>query len=911
MSSTAFDKYAMTPVNETAAPEDEEAVFDKYAMSPANSEAAQEQQKQIASEKPSFWATAGQNLLTTAADFLIPDDVLRIIRTGESAPFSTLPVGHSLGDPQAAEEDRAFIATDVMGQENYKPINDLPTMNQRAAATAISELGDPTSWLGKGAWNMAKAGVSNLLPSYTASIAGEVAGETVQKAGGGEGAQTAAALTAAILTGTTTGIAQVPVAFGTKKLGQTSVSMWKNVRSNEVDVIDKVADWGTQKISADVLASQPELPKIIEQAQKMAARLGYPELKIAHIAPLVANDQLNRDFRTFYNTKTDFKRQVNEAVAEYNAVLVEYTRQFGGNPSAQSKKMINAIKNEQQIIMEQQQKVDDRLIEQQDKINDEIAATSEQIFETGDSIESGQKIANLQAAQKKIAQKQLSNEYEKILNEATEQGIEMDPDGVKAMYELNIASRISEAFGKGNRISVLLDKHFKPTETETGEFHPPKNLEEIDNPLPVVEQVYPSADISTIDSLKRETNLLLRGNLDPSQRKTLMELKDGLDEQLVNMDPDFAALYKATDLRYLEDIGLPFNMEGVRSMSAAKFNQDVSKKIMKPEVAQQFLAIAGEEGPDVLRHAILIGLNKVAFKDGILQPKKLAAWMDKPDNKLLMGMVDGLEDDLKGKGAYVSMLQENLALVGIQRSEAMLHQTDTLFKALGKNTNGVVTEILENATQRDMWFSAINKMTPDNRAIVLDGLRQAMIKRAMSFAGSGEKTVLQHLKDPQYRPAYIKVFGKDYFKGLEALATLGDSKAVLQLETLTDGLKTKEKELGRESLGFGLSNVGALWRRQMISLPQKLTILASLSGTKKLQNASDKKLMEFMLSPDFVKQAGTAIEFTAEGKAVLKANSGEFLMSLLELSGRGAMVGYQSGTSSDSFAERGERTSAR
>ena len=892
-----FNLKTLVPVDTGAEPLDDGSIkpFDLSALVPSDSPEAQEMRQKQEAEKPDFWETTGQNLALEFVDFFMPDEISKIINAGGTQPFDTsnsTPIGHSLANPREGEEMRGALATQVLGADKYKPISALPTAHERASAGSLSALGDPTSWVGKGLWNMAKNAASNLLPAYAGGQAGEVAQQQAQKAGWSEGAQMAVALTAGVSTGITTGVVQTPLAFGVKKTGSALVAVKNNIKNRD-KVIDTVSDWGTQKISADVLASQPELPKLIAQAQKMAARLGYPEMKLAHLAPLVANDQLNRDFRTFYNTSTDFKTSVNEAVSEFNTVLEEYTRKFGGNPSAQSKKMINAINSEKKIIKDQQSKVDDRLIEQQHKINDEIAITSEQLFESGDSIESGKKIANLQAAQRKIAQKQLSAEYKTILNSATEQGVEMGPDGVAAMFNLNVESRLSEAFGKGNRVSVLMDKHFKPETIDTGEFHPPKNIEEMENPRPIMEEVYPTASIETIDSLKRETNLLLRGHLDPSQRTTLMELKGGLDEQLKIMDPAFAALYKATDLKYLEDIGLPFNMEGVRSMSAAKFNQDVSKKIMKPEIAQQFLAVAGDEGPDVLRHAILIGLNKVAFKDGILQPKKLADWMDKPDNKLLLGMVDGLEDDLKSKGAYVSMLQENLALVGVQRTEAMLHQTDSLFEALGKNTNKVVTEVLQNATQRDAWFAAIDKMTPDNKAIVLNGLRQSMVKRAMSFAGNGDKTVMEHLRDPQYRPAYIKVFGKEYFKGLEALATIGDSKAVLQLDRIQMGIKTKEKELGREKFGFGLSNVGALWRRQMISLPQKLTILASLTGTKQLQNASDKKLMEFMLSKDFVTQAGKSIEFTSDGAAVLKRGSGEFLMSMMELSGRGAYVSGQ------------------
>ena len=52
-----------------------------------------------------------------------------------------------------------------------------------------------------------------------------------------------------------------------------------------------------------------------------------------------------------------------------------------------------------------------------------------------------------------------------------------------------------------------------------------------------------------------------------------------------------------------------------------------------------------------------------------------------------------------------------------------------------------------------------------------------------------------------------------------------------------------------------------------------------------------------MLSPDFVKQAGEAIEFV-DGRAVLKAGSGEFVSKMLELSVKGAYLGGQTGQDS-------------
>ena len=872
----------------------EDKPFDVNTLVGSNSPEQKAIEAKEAADVPNMWSTGLNAMGRTLLDSLIPDDILRIINTNDPKPWQGTRLGHSFTNPQSYMSDQKVISENIMGTKML-PISDLPNMNERAVASAIGQLGDPTTWVGKGLWNMLKSGAQSVLPSYLGAMGGEVAQETVAASGGGDTAQMVAGLAGGITAGVSSGIAQVPLSFGAKKAGQAVTTITKNI-ANRDEVVDKVAAWGTKSITKDIIASQPNLPKIIKQSQRMASRLGYPDMAIARIAPLVANNQINRDFQTFYNSNTNgFKTEVDNAVSEYNRILKEYTQQFGGKQDVQAKRMIKAIESEKAKVVKQQEINEAVLVDKQNKISDEISEKSQSIYEAGDSVESGRQIENLQRVQRELAKKQMSADYDVVLNDAKNRGVKIDALGTQAIYETNLASRIQEEFGKGNRLSTLIDKKFAPVETDTGRFHPPTTPEEIKNPRPVIEQVYRDVDITAIDSFKREINLLMRGNLSPSQLTTLRDVKRGFEEQLAQADPDFAALYKATDLKYLENIGLPYNMEGVRAISRSKFSQDTAKKIMKPEVAQQFLSIAGDEGPDVLRHSLLIGLNTVIFKDGILQPKNLKRWLDKPDNKLLIGMVDGLEDDLVNKGAYITNLQDNLATVGLERAANSRHQTDSLFKALGENTRSVTDKILTNTNKRNEWFDTINKMTPENKAIVIDGIRQDMVRKAMSFARDNDKTIMEHLTDPQYRPAYIKMFGAKHFRGLQALSIIGDSQAELRLDRLQMGRSTKEREFGKEEFGQTGPNVAALWRRQMIGTAQKFTIMASMMGTKKLQNAKDSSLIELMLSKDFATQAGEAIEFV-DGKAFVKANSNEFLMSMMELAGRGGYAGGNTGT---------------
>ena len=65
-------------------------------------------------------------------------------------------------------------------------------------------------------------------------------------------------------------------------------------------------------------------------------------------------------------------------------------------------------------------------------------------------------------------------------------------------------------------------------------------------------------------------------------------------------------------------------------------------------------------------------------------------------------------------------------------------------------------------------------------------------------------------------------------------------------------------------------------------------------GTKSFQNASDQKLIEFMLSPNFLKSVGKGVSFK-DGKAFVNGQSKDFIMKLMEMEARGAYSGGQAG----------------
>jgi len=416
-------------------------------------------------------------------------------------------------------------------------------------------------------------------------------------------------------------------------------------------------------------------------------------------------------------------------------------------------------------------------------------------------------------------------------------------------------------------------------------------------PKTIKTNVYPSVGIEQIDSLKKELNAELRRNdLSPSQYTTLKELKATLDDQIVAMDPDFSAAYKAADRAYMENVGIPFNEAGVQSISRAKFAQDASAKIMKPEIAQQFLDVAGEEGTGVLRHAVMVQLSQKLFKGGKINPRAVNTWLDNADNKKLLGMVPGLEEELRNSSTVTDTLLDDLSMVDSQRNANMYHQTDDLFKSLDSNINKVVSEILGDRTKLNQHMKTLNGLAPENRVIVQNGLRAALIEKAMGAAGNSGTSILDFVKDKQNREAFTRLFGKKYVKDLESLATLGDMKESLGLDSMDFAIGRQEREIGKESLGVTPSGATALIRRPIISRTQKVFIAMSLIGSKQVANLRDEQLMNLLLNEKALSTLGDSITIK-DGVAVFKKGGKEALLTLATSAGKGAYFGTREGLS--------------
>lgn len=861
-----------------------------------------------------YWDTTKQNFWLNAMDFVLPDEVMSIISTGAADPravSSAMNKSHlfySITNPELDEQNKTLLAEEVLG-ETRLPISGLPTKYDRATSGALSGLGDPSAYIGaKTAIGAVGQGVQSLLPTFMGSVAAEQAVESAQSTGLSEEATQALALGSAFVAGTTTGVTQVPVMLGGKVVAGSAKTLTNRI-VNKDKVISDALTFSQQKLTSDMLEAQADLPKIIAQAQRMAARLGQPDLQIAYIAPLVANPEINRRFNELYTKNSNgLKTQVDSAIKQYNNVLDNYLKQFGGNPTASERKARKAATTEQERILLKQQGVEQELDKKLIDIDNQIEELSQKLYIDSDSTEVGNQLKNLVKAQEVLARRKQSKAYETILTAAEQKNLTFESSSVERIYSLHKEQRFKELFGRGNRLSNIIDKELKPVKKPTGEFYPPTSEVEIKNPRPVIEETYPELTVRQIDSFKREINSMLRDkNLNESSRLTLNELKRTFEEELSRSQPEFSQALKAADLEYLEQVGVPFSMAGVSQVSRAKYASDATKKLLNPEAAAQFLAVTGEQGTDVLKSAILISLQDKAFKDGILNQNKLRTWMSKPENKRLLDMVPELSKITEDLPSLLDDATAQRQGIELQKVALWKDQTDDFFTSLGKSTDQVVNEMLNNNSKLNSHIDSINALSPNARGPILATIQQRMIGNALYDSSSKGKTFLETVTDPKNRTAYIKVLGPSYFKDLKALASIKDSQASLNLSKLQTGKTKQQSEIGTETVGLGWSRLSSIYRDRITSNFTKTMYLMSVVGSKQFGNAKDLNDVQFMLSPNTVNVLANNLERQADGNYSIKKGAEEAVASVLELVAKGGYSGGRTTTEALTYGERDEQ----
>ncbi|CAB4141092.1 hypothetical protein UFOVP411_51, partial [uncultured Caudovirales phage] len=138
------------------------------------------------------------------------------------------------------------------------------------------------------------------------------------------------------------------------------------------------------------------------------------------------------------------------------------------------------------------------------------------------------------------------------------------------------------------------------------------------------------------DELKRGVNRgLAKAGSDGEARRTFEALKSELDAVIATANPDAAALWRAADARYAEEVGMPFLNDLVfQRMQRPQLATEVLPKIISSrEAARTFLEMGGDGAVPVLRDALASSLIDRLRGQGMDSITALRGWLASPQGK--------------------------------------------------------------------------------------------------------------------------------------------------------------------------------------------------------------------------------------------------------------------------------------
>jgi hypothetical protein len=586
-------------------------------------------------------------------------DPLRLSRQATGRPVE--PPAATIGEAFTA--GRAGVEQPLMqalGSTGAMP----QTGPQRIIAGGLEAVTSPESYLFPplaGVRRMGLLGQTIMRPTEQAVIgaggqAGAIAGEEVQRKATGE-----TGMTGSILGGLLGGAGSA-YGLGTfLKAGplagkgwDVAKGQWDKVRGTvPEDELLKDVDNRISNIFIAAGAADPNFMKVLEEAAKAqkGASLKAPggqEVQMPLSALLADNPVINNFIQSLSSKDPVFRAQYgNQFEAAKQALVANQIRIFG-DPT---KVTVNLQPTDLGKI--QARKVQ--------SLDEQLQSASRDYSIDPNAV--GQRIDNLVLQKEKAARAQVQPLYTEAFDIAKQKNVELPAASVDDIYNFVAGEQASDIFKTFPSIYNRVRAKFRPETTE-----PSAILTETGAPMRPGGVQFSAATVEDLDSLKREINAQLRKANDPADIRLLSELKNRVGGHIDALDTDFVTAYRNADNAYLQNVGLPFSSETLRSVDRKKFVEQIVPAIIgNKSNVDEFIRVTGADGEKVVRDVFLDSFTKAALKNDVIDPKAANKWLAK--NRGGVSLVPGLEDELRGSVDNVQALinQKNRLNADFQR----------------------------------------------------------------------------------------------------------------------------------------------------------------------------------------------------------------------------------------------------
>lgn len=500
--------------------------------------------------------------------------------------------------------------------------------------------------------------------------------------------------------------------------------------------------------------------------------------------------------------------------------------------------------------------------------------------------EIGSRIESLIEDKKKLARQEVSPEYDALLREARNSGVQMPAEGVGTIYEFVRDNNLRDIFGKGTeldrRIMGLLG---------------PKEFDETIDYLPM--------SFDNVESLKRAINELKRKRMSEDSMRKVMQLEEIVDEARKTIPGDFSNRLNEIDLKYYEKVGVPFGAQGVKEIDSKKYATQVAPVIVKnSESFDQFIrAVGKDDGYKIAEDSIISEIYDKAIKNGELNPGALAKYIKQKEK--IIRQIPGLEDKLRTALADDSALRARISQLDDAAAVAQKRIADNaLTKFEAPNYNALARSFMGDPKSREKLLRDIGDLDADSARAVRRTLRAEII----NLADNNPSGFMDYLMDPANKDALDKAFGSAFQPSLRKVGLLADKLAKADVSKVGVSITKEDLDpVAKLAPGLDIPYINSTFRDRITSLPQKVVRLMSRVNDRKLLKKTDETIKELLLDPNGVQKlanVASSIDFSVDIAGNLKKLSG----TLADVMPRAF---YTSGKTSIAGQEREQRAKER
>lgn len=473
-----------------------------------------------------------------------------------------------------------------------------------------------------------------------------------------------------------------------------------------------------------------------------------------------------------------------------------------------------------------------------DQIDTKINELADPFASVAGKTDTGKAVTSLVEAKRTLVKREMAPRYETLKQAARDEGLTIDAEATEALY----------LYVKQNRVADIFGRQTSP-ERQVSSILSPKQVEGAASPE------FKEMTFDNVDSLKRLVNAELRRVKDPTQVKKLEDFKTVLDdvrEQYV--PPSYNNALSALDTEYYQRLGIPFGNQGIKDISAKKYSAQIAPVLLdNKESYRSFIAVAGEEGAEIAKKAMLSRAYDAVIKDGVVNGTSLRTFMKK-NEEVLKEMPDVLKL-MNNTRMSDKQLRASRATLETQYAEAQKRIAQNWFNGTQTEVPSMqqlVNDAFVNPRSRSKLVRDIQDLSPEAADAVRQSMRASVVQKAMDNPKGG----VDFLTNKDNKASLDAILGKGYQTNLMKVLQLSDAvkKVDIKKMTLAVDLEKNLDPLNRIFPGLDIQGTIATFRRPIVSATQKGVILYSKISQAKATNVFDDKIFDILTDPNAVKQ---------------------------------------------------------